>query len=258
MAQVMMIASGKGGVGKSTICTNLGMTLAMDGYRVCLVDADIGLKNLDLLMGLENRVLYDMNDVLEGNCSIEKAIIKDKHCRNLFLLPACKTMHIHRIQPNDMNLVVNELKNVFDYILIDAPAGIESGFHQAMTCCESVIVVVQLEITSLHDADRVIGLLLKHDKKDIKLIVNRVHPPYIKKGIQMQVEDAVEWLSQEMIGLVYEDPDIVSAKGKGAIRCLDTQSLTHECFQSIKKRLLHEHTSIPKYRDKNLWQKIFG
>lgn len=258
MAEVIMITSGKGGVGKSTVCTNLGMTLALDGYKVCMVDADIGLKNLDLLMGLENRVIYDMNDVLQGNCSIDKAMIKDKHCRNLYLLPACKTMHLDRLKPNEMKLVIDELRSSFDYILIDSPAGIESGFHQALSCSDRAIVVIQLEITSLHDADRVIGLLQKSHMKDIKAIVNRVHPPLIRQGIQLKVEDAIEWLSIDLLGIVYEDPLIVSAKGRGNIRCLDQKSLTYECFQSIKRRLNHENASLPKYREKRLWEKLFG
>ena len=253
-----MITSGKGGVGKSTICANLGVMLAVDGFKVCMIDADIGLKNLDLIMGLENRVIYDMNDVIQGNCSIEKAMIRDKHCRNLFLFPSCKTLQMDRVKPNDMRMVVSELKNMFDFIIIDSPAGIESGFQQALSCSDSAIVVVQLEITSLHDADRVIGLLHKSDMKDIKLIINRVNPDYIKKGIQLKIEEAAEWLSIDLLGIVYEDALMMPAASKGNIRSLDKSSLTYECFLAIKKRLLHEIAEIPKYRDKSIWQRIFS
>lgn len=258
MSQVIMITSGKGGVGKSTVCANLGMKLALDGYKVCMIDADIGLKNLDIMMGLENRIMYDMNDVIQGICSIEKAMIRDKHCRNLFLLPSCKTMQIERVSGQDMQLVVKELKQIFDYILIDSPAGIETGFHHALSCSSMAIVVVQLEITSLHDADRVIGLLHRHGLKEIKLVINRVNPELIRKQVQLRIEDAVEWLSIDLLGLVYEDEKIALSISKGNIRSMEPSTLTHACFTTMVKRLNHELADIPKFKEKNLWQRMFS
>lgn len=258
MGTSIAITSGKGGVGKSTICINLGMTLAHAGFRVCMIDVDLGLKNLDVMMGLENRVYYDLLDVINGKCPLNKAILKDKQENNLFLLPACKSINVKEFNGEDLKLVVNELKKSFDYILLDSPAGIESGFTHALNCADRVILVTTLDITSIQDADRVIGIMMKENVNHIQCIVNRVNPRYIEKGISVKIEDALVWLSVELLGVIYEDENIVKGNNRGIQVALNGHSMSGECLEVIKDRLLGLNVSIPKYREKNFFKKIFN
>lgn len=251
------VTSGKGGVGKSSICIGLGVALAQAGFQVCLIDMDLGLKNLDVMMGLENRVFYDLMDVMEQRCSLNKAIIKDKHQQNLSLLPACKTMQTSQFNGDKFIRIVNELKNQFDYILMDTPAGIESGFLHAMHCADRMIVVTTLDVTALQDADRIIGLLMKENADKIQLIVNRCNPRYIEKGISVRLEEALNWLSIELLGIVYDEEMIVKGHNKGTPYVMDKSSLTHECFKQIVATFLGEPIQIPKYRTKGFLQKFF-
>lgn len=258
MGRAIAITSGKGGVGKSSVCINLGIVLAQLGYRVCLIDVDLGLKNLDVMLGLENRVIYDLRDVMEGICPLEKAILKDKRESNLYLLPACKSVNLRYFKGSDLKLVVEELKHTFDYILLDTPAGIESGFIHSIACVEDVILVTNLDITSVQDADRVIGILMKEQMKSIQLIVNRMNPRFIDKGISIRLEDALNWLSIDLLGYVFDDENVIRSNNKGMPLSLARNTTVYECFLAIAKRLLGERVPLPKYKEKKLLQKLFG
>ncbi|MCI8271533.1 MAG: septum site-determining protein MinD [Erysipelotrichaceae bacterium] len=258
MGQTIAITSGKGGVGKSSVCVNIGFHLARKGYRVCMIDCDLGLKNLDVMMGLENRVLYDLRDAMEGRCTLQKAVLKDKREDNLYLLPACKSVNLKYFQGSDLKAVVAELKKSFDYILLDTPAGIESGFVHSIACCERVILVTTLDITAVQDADRIIGILMKEDIQDIELVINRLNPKYIEKGISIRLEDALSWLSIPLLGYVFDDESVIRANNRGIPVALNQSSYINECYQCIVKRLLKEDAPLPKYKEKKLFQKLFG
>lgn len=251
------ITSGKGGVGKSSICIGLGVALAQKGFQVCLIDMDLGLKNLDVMMGLENRVFFDLMDVMEGHCSLGKAIIKDKHQKNLSLLPASKSIQANHFDGQKLVTIIQELKKQYDYILLDTPAGLESGFLHSLSCADHVIVVTTLDVTALQDADRIIGLLMKENIDKIQLIVNRCNPRYIERGISVKLEEALNWLSIELLGIVYDEELIAKGHNRGIPYVMESHSLTHECFQYIVSTFLGEPIQIPKYRSKNLLQKIF-
>lgn len=258
MGQTIAITSGKGGVGKSSVCVNLGMNLAKLGYQVCLIDCDLGLKNLDVMLGLENRVLYDLRDAMEGRCTLEKAIIKDKREPNLHLLPACKSVNLKYFQGSDLKIVVKELEKTFDYILLDTPAGIESGFIHSIACVQRVILVTTLDITAVQDADRIIGILMKENIQDIELVVNRLNPKYIEKGISIRLEDAMSWLSIPLLGYVFDDETVIRANNRGIPVALNQSSNVNECYTCLAKRVLKEDVSLPKYKEKKLLQKLFG
>lgn len=258
MGRAIAITSGKGGVGKSSVCINLGIVLAQLGYRVCLIDVDLGLKNLDVMLGLENRVLYDLRDVMDGVCPLEKAILKDKREPNLFLLPACKSVNIRYFQGSDLQLVVHTLKNDFDFVLLDTPAGIESGFVHSIACVEDVILVTTLDITAIQDADRVIGILMKERIDSISLVVNKMNPKFIDKGISIKLEDAMHWLSIDLLGYVFDDENVIRSNNRGKPISLTTNSIVYECFLAMAKRLTGEQAPLPKYKEKRLLQKLFG
>lgn len=258
MGRAIAITSGKGGVGKSSVCINIGIVLAQMGYRVCLIDVDLGLKNLDVMLGLENRVIYDLKDVMDGICPLEKAILKDKREPNLYLLPACKSVNLRYFQGSDLQLVVNELKHHFDFILLDTPAGIESGFIHSIACVEDVILVTNLDITSVQDADRVIGILMKERMRSIQLIVNRMNPRYIEKGISIRLEDALNWLSIDLLGYVFDDETIIRSNNRGVPISLSKNTLVYDCFLAIAKRLTGNEVPLPKYKEKKFLQKLFG
>lgn len=258
MGRAIAITSGKGGVGKSSVCVNLGIVLAQMGQRVCLIDVDLGLKNLDVMLGLENRVIFDLRDVMEGICSLEKAILRDKREENLYLLPACKSVNLKYFHGSDLQIVVETLKKEFDFVLLDTPAGIESGFVHSIACVEEVVLVTNLDITSVQDADRVIGILMKEHMSSIQLIVNRMNPRYIEKGISIRLEDALNWLSIDLLGYVFDDETVIRANNRGVPVSLAKHSLVYDCFEAIAKRLLGEEAPLPKYKEKGLFQKIFG
>ena len=257
MARAIMITSGKGGVGKSTICANLGMMLAQMGLKVCLVDMDLGLRNLDVIMGLENRVIYDIKDAIEGKCELNKLLIKDKHQQNLFLLPACKSLDIYSFRFEDLKKVMMAMDSWFDIVLYDCPAGIDRGFSFVTKLVQEAIVVVQLDTSSIQDADRVMGLLWKDDIQNIQIVVNRVNPRLISKGISLKVKDVVEWLGMDVCGMIYEDELQMSANNRGILRVLDTHSFTYKCYYAMAKRLLGEDIVLPKMEE-GIMKRIFG
>lgn len=257
MARSIMITSGKGGVGKSTVCANLGMMLAQFGLKVCLVDMDLGLRNLDVIMGLENRVIYDIKDVLSGKCELNKAIVRDKHNSHLFLLPACKSLDIHSFQFQDIQRIYQAIDPAFDVILFDCPAGIDRGFTFVSKLVKEAIVVVQLDASSLQDADRVMGVLWKEGITDIKAIINRIQPKHIAKGISLRIPDVADWLAIEIIGLMYEDEWQISANNRGTVRVLDERSLTYRSYNATARRLLGEDVVLPKAEERGI-RRLFG
>lgn len=258
MGQVIAVTSGKGGVGKSSTCVNLGMVLAQMEFRVCLIDVDLGLKNLDVMLGLENRVLYDLNDAMEGRCTLSKAILRDKREPNLYLLPACKSVNLHHFHGADLRVVVEELKKTFDFVILDTPAGIETGFIHSIQCADRVILITTLDITAVQDADRVIGILLKEEMNDIQLIINRMNPHHIDKGISIKMEDALNWLSIDLLGYVFDDESVIRSNNRGIPIALDQNSQVYDCYKAIARRLNNENVALPKFKEKKFFSKLFG
>ena len=200
MGEAIVITSGKGGVGKTTTTANLGTGLAMRGHKVVLVDADIGLRNLDVVIGLENRIVYDIVDVVEGNCKLKNALIKDKRTEGLYLLPAAQTRDKTAVSNEQMTKLVSELKEEFEYVLIDCPAGIEHGFKNAIVAADKAIVVTVPEVSAVRDADRIIGLLLANEVSYVKLIINRLRKDMIDAGNMLDIDDTLEILSVDLLG----------------------------------------------------------
>ncbi|MEG0330019.1 MAG: septum site-determining protein MinD [Longicatena sp.] len=258
MGEAIAITSGKGGVGKSSVCINIGMSLSQMGYKVCLIDVDLGLKNLDIMLGLENRVIYDLKDVMEGRCSLHQAMIKDKHEDNLYLLPACKTIHIQYFKGEELKMIVDKLIQSFDYVLLDTPAGIEKGFVDAIACVKRAILVSTLDITALQDADRVIGILLKEGLEHLSFVINRMNTKYIEKGISVSLEEAKEYLAIDFLGYIFDDENMMRANNHGRPITLQRESILYSCFQAITKRMLGERAILPKYKEKTILQKLFG
>lgn len=243
MAKTIVVTSGKGGVGKSSVSVNLAYALSEHNYKVCLIDADFGLKNLDVMLGLENRTLYDMQDVIDGKCTIEQALVKDKRYKSLSLLPACKSLQFEDINSDHMKNIINVIKKDFDYIIIDSPAGVEKGFNYAISLVQEAILVVNLDIASLRDADRVVGLLMKEGVHNISMVINKVNQEDIEKQRSLNIVDAKEILSLPILGIVFEDHLMIEANNKGVPLFMNKQSDIHRCFMNIVGRI--EGKSIP-------------
>jgi len=248
MGEVIVITSGKGGVGKTTTTANLGSALALEGKKVVLVDTDIGLRNLDVVMGLENRIVYDIVDVVEEKCKLRQALIKDKRFEELFLLPAAQTRDKSAVNEEQMKDLISKLKEDFDYILIDCPAGIEQGFKNAIAGANRAIVVTTAEISAIRDADRIIGLLESSEIKNPELIVNRLRPEMVKKGEMMDVDDIVDLLSIDLIGVIPDDEYIITQTNKGEPVISNKKAPSGKAYLEIAKRILGENieVTIPK------------
>lgn len=244
MGKSLVITSGKGGVGKTTTTANIGMGLAMRGQKVVLVDADIGLRNLDVVIGLENRIVYDIVDVAEGRCKLKNALIRDKRQDSLFLLPAAQTRDKSAVDPEQMKEIVSQLKEEFDYVIIDCPAGIEHGFRNAIVGADSAIVVTVPEVSAVRDADRIIGLLLANEIDDVRLIVNRMRKDMVDRGDMLDVDDMLEILSVDLLGIVPEDEDVIKASNLGEPMVLSASSQSGQAFTNIVGRLLGEKVPL--------------
>ena len=236
MGRAIVITSGKGGVGKTTTTANLGAALAALGHTVVLVDADIGLRNLDVVMGLENRIVYHVVDAIQGKCPVQKALIKDRRMDNLWLLPASQTDDKDSVTPEDMRSLIFELKAMYDFVLIDCPAGIEQGFKNAIAGADEAIVVATPEVSSIRDADRVVGLLAAQDIT-AQLIVNRISPHLVKRGDMLSQSDVIEILSLEMLGAIPLDNQVIATTNKGVPAVLEGKSLAAKEFIRIAKRI---------------------
>lgn len=256
MARVIVVTSGKGGVGKTSVTSNLGISLAKEN-KVCLIDADLGLKNLDVVLGIENRVVFDMQDVISGLCSLNQALVKDKRNNNLFILPACKSIDVQKIDFSYLEKIINALKENFDYILIDSPAGIERGFYNAIKNADEAIVVVTLDASSIRDADKVIGILNSNNIQDVKLVINRVNMKHIEEGISLTMSDAVDVLGIGVLGVVYYDEAISEGNNKGIPVSHSNKSIASKCFDNMSRRLSGESVNLLKYRKKSFFEKLF-
>ena len=244
MGEVIVITSGKGGVGKTTTTANLGAALALRGKKVALVDTDIGLRNLDVVMGLENRIVYDIVDVVEEKCKLRQALIKYKRFNELFLLPAAKTRDKSAVIEEQMKDLIGKLKEEFDYILIDCPAGIEQGFKNAIAGANRAIVVTTAEISAIRDADRIVGLLEASEIKNPELVVNRIRPNMIKKGEMMDVDDIVDLLSIDLIGVVPDDEFIITQTNKGEPVVTNNRAPSGKAYSEIARRILGENVEM--------------
>lgn len=244
MGEVIVITSGKGGVGKTTTTANIGTGLALQGKKVVLIDTDIGLRNLDVVMGLENRIVYDLVDVVEGACRVKQALIKDKRYESLFLLPAAQTRDKSAVSPEQMIKLCAELKEEFDYILIDCPAGIEQGFRNAIAGANRAIVVTTPEVSAVRDADRIIGLLEANELRNPRLLVNRVRIDMVKRGDMMTIDDIIDILAIDLIGVVPDDEKIVVSTNKGEPAVTDSKSLAGQAYRNITKRIMGQEVPI--------------
>lgn len=245
MGRAIVITSGKGGVGKTTTTANLGTALAQLGHSVVLVDADIGLRNLDVVMGLENRIVYHVVDAIRGKCAVGKALIKDRRLDNLWLLPASQTDDKDAVTPEDMRSLIFELKATHDYVIIDCPAGIEMGFRNAIAGADEAVVVATPEVSSIRDADRVVGLLAAADVP-ARLIVNRISPHLVKRGDMLSQADVIEILALELLGTVPLDDQVVATTNKGVPAVLEGKSLAAKEFTRIAKKLAGVEAEEPQ------------
>jgi len=237
-AKVVTITSGKGGVGKTTATANLAVALARMGKRVVAIDADIGLRNLDVVMGLENRIVYDLVDFVEGRCRLRQALIRDKRLETLFLLPAAQTRDKTAVSPSDMVRVCDQLRPQFDFVLVDSPAGIEQGYRNAIAPADMALIVTNPEVLAVRDADRIIGLIEADGKGPAQLIINRLDPDLVQRGDMLDTSDVVEILAINLIGIVPEDRAILISTNRGQPVALDGQSLAGRAFNNIARRLL--------------------
>lgn len=243
MGEIIVVTSGKGGVGKTTTTANIGTGLAMRGKTVVLIDTDIGLRNLDVVMGLENRIVYDLVDVAEGVCRLKQALIKDKRYMGLFLLPAAQTREKSAVTPEQMQKITEDLAAQYDYVLVDCPAGIEQGFKNAVAGATQAIVVCVPEVSSVRDADRIIGLLATHGLTEPRLIINRINNEMVKRGDMMNIADTLDILGVELLGIVPDDENIIRSTNLGE-PIVTTQSLAGRAYQNIVSRLMGDKVPL--------------
>ena len=243
MSEVIVVTSGKGGVGKTTTSANVGPGLAKLNKKVVLIDTDIGLRNLDVVMGLENRIVYNLVDVVEGNCRPKQAMIKDKRYDNLYLLPSAQTRDKTSVTPEQMKALTNELRQEFDYIILDCPAGIEQGFKNAIAGADRALVVTTPEVSAIRDADRIIGLLEANEMKRTDLIVNRIRTDMVKRGEMMSLEDVLDILAINLIGAVPDDENIVISTNQGE-PLAGNNTLAGQAYMNICKRILGEEVPM--------------
>lgn len=236
--RIIVVTSGKGGVGKTTVTANLSACIAKEGYSVVAIDADIGLRNLDVVMGLENRIVYNLVDVVENGCRLQQALVRDKRVENLYLLPAAQTRTKEAVSADQMRFLCDSLRGSYDFVFVDSPAGIESGFRNAALCADEALVVATPEVSSVRDADRIIGLLEADGKESINLIVNRFRQNMVSKGNMLDVSDVSEVLAVNLIGVVPEDDSVVISTNRGEPLSLSFQSPATKAFKDITDRLL--------------------
>jgi septum site-determining protein MinD len=236
-ATVVTITSGKGGVGKTTTTANLAVALASQGQKVCCIDGDIGLRNLDVVLGLENRIVYDLVDVIEDRCRLRQAMIRDKRLEELYLIPAAQTRDKSAVSPSDMVKLCDELRAEVDWILIDSPAGIERGFRNTIAPADVILVVTNPEVSAVRDADRIIGLVEAEEKGPAKLIINRVNQALIKRGDMLSADDVVELLAIKLIGVIPDDENVIVSTNRGQPVAFDPKSKSGLAFKNIAQRL---------------------
>ncbi|MTI66693.1 MAG: septum site-determining protein MinD [Firmicutes bacterium] len=257
MSEVIVVTSGKGGVGKTTTTANIGTGLAMLGKKVVVVDADIGLRNLDVVMGLENRIVYDIVDVVEGVCRLKQGLIKDKRYEGLYLLPAAQTKDKTAVSPKQMQELSEKLKEMFDYVIIDCPAGIEQGFQNAIAGADKAVVISTPEISAVRDADRIIGLLESKGIYNPKLIINRIRQDMVNRGDMMNIEDMIDILAIELLGIVPDDESIVISTNRGEPVVTNENALAGQAFGNITKRITGQEIELLDLEaDEGMFKKI--
>lgn len=242
--RVITVTSGKGGVGKTTFSANVSAALATLGKNTIAVDTDVGLRNLDIVMGLENRIVFDLVDVVEGRCRLAKACIRDKRMGTLHLLPAAQTRDKMAVSPDAMEKICDELRTLFDLIVIDSPAGIERGFENAIAGADEVVIITTPHVSAIRDADRVIGLLEAASKSQIRLVINRLQPDMVRRGDMLDIPDMLDILAVELLGIIPEDEYIVVSSNRGELASLHATSQAGQAYQNIARRLLGEDVPL--------------
>ena len=250
-AKIVTITSGKGGVGKTTATANISVALAQLGQKVVCIDSDIGLRNLDVVLGLENRIVYDLVDVIEGRCRIRQAMIKDKRFEELYLIPAAQTRDKNAMSPSDMIELCNEIKDDFDWIIIDSPAGIERGFKNAIAPANEVLIITNPDVSAVRDADRIIGIIESEEKGPARLIINRLNTEMVKRGDMLDSGDVLELLAIKLIGIVPEDESVLKSTNIGKPVVTDEKSLAGKAFQNIARRLMGDDIPLIDLENKD-------
>src|SRR5699024_3173638 len=250
MGEAIVITSGKGGVGKTTTTANIGTSLALMDKKVCLIDTDIGLRNLDVVMGLENRIIYDIVDVIEGRCKLHQALIKDKRFASLSLLPAAQTSDKSAVTEEGMIEIVSTLKQEYDYIIIDCPAGIEQGFQSAIAAADRAIVVTTSGKSMVRDGDRIIGLLENTEMERPRLVINRIRNHMMKSGDMLDIDEIVQILSIDLIGIVIDDDAVIKASNSGEPVACHPNSKSSIAYRNIARRILGENVPMQSLEDK--------
>ncbi len=256
MGEVIVITSGKGGVGKTTTTANIGIGLSRLGKKVVVIDTDLGLRNLDVVMGLENRIVYNLVDVIEGNCRLKQALIRDKRFPELYLLPSAQTRDKTSVSPEQMRKLVDDLKGDFDFILLDCPAGIEQGFQNAIAGANRAIIVTTPEVSAIRDADRIIGLLETSGIRQNQLIINRLRVDMVKRGDMMTVDDVTEILAIGLLGVIPDDEQVVIATNQGE-PVVGEDCLAGKAYMDICRRLTGEEIPVDDFsRPEGFFEKI--
>ncbi len=256
MSEVIVVTSGKGGVGKTTTTANVGCGLAKLNKSVVLIDTDIGLRNLDVVMGLENRIVYNLVDVVEGNCRVKQALIRDRKYPTLYLLPSAQTRDKSAVNPEQMKKLTDELREDFDYIVLDCPAGIEQGFQNAIAGADRALVVTTPEVSAIRDADRIAGLLESERIGKIDLIVNRIRMDLVKRGDMMSAQDVLEILALDLIGIVPDDENVVISTNRGEPLVGDV-SPGGRAYMNICRRIIGEDVPYLNLNSKNnIWHRL--
>lgn len=262
MGDAIVITSGKGGVGKTTTSANIGTALALQGKKVCMVDTDIGLRNLDVVMGLENRIIYDLVDVADGRCRLPQALIKDKRFEELYLLPAAQTKDKHSVNPDSVRSIVLELKKDFDFVIIDCPAGIEQGYKNAVAGADKAIVVTTPENAAVRDADRIIGLLENDGIKGPKLVINRIRPNMVKRGEMLDIDEICQVLAIDLLGIVPDDEYVIKAANAGEPTVMNPTSKAAIAYRNIARRIMGDTVPLMQLDDRaglfTKMKKFFG
>ena len=258
MGEIIVVTSGKGGVGKTTTTANIGAGLSRLGKKVLVIDTDLGLRNLDVVMGLENRIVYNLVDVIEGGCRLKQAMISDKRHENLYLLPSAQTKDKSAITPEQMIKLTNELRDEFDYVLLDCPAGIEQGFQNAIAGADRAFVVTTPEVSSIRDADRIIGLLEQNHMKKLNLIINRIRMDMVKRGDMMSAADVVDILGIPLLGIVPDDESVVIATNQGE-PLVDSDTPAGRAYGNVVRRVMGEEVPFLNFeKGISFWTKVTG
>ncbi len=258
MSEVIVVTSGKGGVGKTTTTANLGTGLAAMGKKVALIDTDIGLRNLDVVMGLENRIVYNLVDVVEGKCRIKQALIRDKRYPGLYLMPSAQTRDKSAVNPAQMVKMLHTLREQFDYIILDCPAGIEQGFQNAIAGADRALVITTPEVSSIRDADRIIGLLEANEIEKIELVINKLKIAMVRRGDMMSVSDVSDILAIPLIGIVPDDENVVIAANQGE-PLIGSATLAGRAYKNISFRVLGQEVSFLNFEKRlPVWTRVAG